>query len=196
MRAAPGLICPVHPDVIGWCNKCDYARHPERERERSARYQKLHPEKVRERVRRFYLRHPERARALFFLAWDKKRQEQHLEKVRAARRIQHARYKKRYPEKVKADKRARRALHAGAPTALTANQWMAITARYAERCYWCRERRPLTQDHLVPLSRGGTHDAFNVVPACRSCNSSKGARRPVVTFAFGQPPTLKFASRR
>jgi 5-methylcytosine-specific restriction endonuclease McrA len=28
----------------------------------------------------------------------------------------------------------------------------------------------------VPLSRGGSHTASNIVPACRSCNSSKGAR--------------------
>lgn len=30
-----------------------------------------------------------------------------------------------------------------------------------------------TVDHLVPLSRGGQHAEGNLVPACRSCNSSK-----------------------
>lgn len=34
----------------------------------------------------------------------------------------------------------------------------------------------LTQDHLVPLSRGGTHTWDNIMPAHRSCNSSKGAK--------------------
>jgi 5-methylcytosine-specific restriction endonuclease McrA len=28
-------------------------------------------------------------------------------------------------------------------------------------------------DHVQPLSRGGTHDLNNLVPSCKSCNSSK-----------------------
>ena len=31
-------------------------------------------------------------------------------------------------------------------------------------------------DHVVPLSRGGKHEIENLLPACRSCNSSKGAK--------------------
>ncbi|MDB4875733.1 MAG: hypothetical protein JWM41_2179 [Gemmatimonadetes bacterium] len=29
-------------------------------------------------------------------------------------------------------------------------------------------------DHVIPISRGGSHTRENVVPACRSCNSKKG----------------------
>ncbi len=39
----------------------------------------------------------------------------------------------------------------------------------------------LELDHFVPLARGGAHTEYNLVPACRSCNSSKGDRDP---FAF------------
>ena len=28
-------------------------------------------------------------------------------------------------------------------------------------------------DHVIPLTRGGTHSIGNLVPACRSCNASK-----------------------
>lgn len=31
-------------------------------------------------------------------------------------------------------------------------------------------------DHVVPLARGGRHSIGNLLPACRFCNSSKGAR--------------------
>lgn len=33
-----------------------------------------------------------------------------------------------------------------------------------------------TADHLVPTSRGGGHGVENLVLACGSCNSSKGAK--------------------
>lgn len=32
-------------------------------------------------------------------------------------------------------------------------------------------------DHVIPLYWGGAHDASNLVPACLSCNRSKGPRR-------------------
>jgi len=31
-------------------------------------------------------------------------------------------------------------------------------------------------DHVVPLIRGGRHSVGNIIPACRSCNSSKGGK--------------------
>ena len=40
-------------------------------------------------------------------------------------------------------------------------------------------------DHIVPLSRGGSHTADNLAPACQKCNISKGARpsatKPVIS---------------
>jgi 5-methylcytosine-specific restriction endonuclease McrA len=45
------------------------------------------------------------------------------------------------------------------------------------RCFYCGEHvadyhlRGL--DHLIPQSRGGSHDASNLIPCCRSCNSGK-----------------------
>lgn len=71
----------------------------------------------------------------------------------------------------------RRALKAGAPVNdLTAAQWGAIKKLYGNLCVYCGESKPLTQDHVIPLSKGGSHTASNVVPACRSCNCKKGAR--------------------
>jgi len=36
----------------------------------------------------------------------------------------------------------------------------------------------LTLDHVIPLKQHGPHDIENIVPACRSCNSRKGAKTP------------------
>jgi 5-methylcytosine-specific restriction endonuclease McrA len=48
------------------------------------------------------------------------------------------------------------------------------------RCWHCG--KPLGDkyeiDHLIPLSRGGSNDARNIVISCRACNRSKGAKLP------------------
>ncbi len=37
-----------------------------------------------------------------------------------------------------------------------------------------RGNRMATLDHVQPLSRGGSHDADNLVAACHRCNQWKG----------------------
>lgn len=60
---------------------------------------------------------------------------------------------------------------------LTTDEWLALLDAHEHRCFYCkRELKRLTQDHVTPLSRGGEHTMDNIVPACRPCNSSKGAR--------------------
>lgn len=54
--------------------------------------------------------------------------------------------------------------------------WLRLIQRYDHRCAYCEERKPLTADHIVPLSRGGQHAIGNLLPACRSCNSQKHTR--------------------
>jgi 5-methylcytosine-specific restriction endonuclease McrA len=99
----------------------------------------------------------------------------------------------------------RRAAKAHAPiNDLTHAQWREIQAAYDHRCVYCGKRRKghLTQDHLTPLSQGGSHTARNVVPACSSCNSRKQAGpvlHPVqpllLTLAASKPKRCRPARR-
>lgn len=54
--------------------------------------------------------------------------------------------------------------------------WLNLVDRHRGCCAYCGERKPLTIEHVVPLSRGGRHSVGNIVPACFRCNSSKNAR--------------------
>ena len=42
----------------------------------------------------------------------------------------------------------------------------------------------ITLDHLLPRSAGGSNEATNLVTACRSCNSARGAK-PWLDYATG-----------
>lgn len=46
--------------------------------------------------------------------------------------------------------------------------------RGMQQCTYCGGTEGLTFDHLIPVSRGGPNIASNLVPACKSCNCSKG----------------------
>jgi DNA (cytosine-5)-methyltransferase 1 len=55
----------------------------------------------------------------------------------------------------------------------SAAQWREMKAAHEHHCAYCHQEKPLTQDHIVPISKGGAHTKNNIAPACRSCNASK-----------------------
>lgn len=85
-------------------------------------------------------------------------------------------YQKDNPEKVRALYARYRARKRNAPVNdLTALQWLVLSEVIQNRfCAYCGFRfEKLTQEHMTPLSRGGSHTITNIVGACRSCNCSK-----------------------
>lgn len=63
-------------------------------------------------------------------------------------------------------------------TRLPANQWIPLREQIFERddytCQYCGERGVrLECDHIIPVSRGGSHDPSNLATACFTCNRSK-----------------------
>ena len=97
----------------------------------------------------------------------------HREQVRERMR----RWVKNNPDKIRAMHAKRRAHLHGAPrNDLTPQDWEDIQAAYKYRCIYCGQKAKLTQDHITPLSKGGSHTKANVVPACRPCNTRKKDR--------------------
>lgn len=44
---------------------------------------------------------------------------------------------------------------------------------FNNRCAYCEALGDLHIEHVVPISKGGTHALGNIVPACKTCNFSK-----------------------
>jgi 5-methylcytosine-specific restriction endonuclease McrA len=56
---------------------------------------------------------------------------------------------------------------------LSVEQWTALRAVWGACAYCGATDQPLQRDCVLPISRGGRYTLDNVVPACRSCNTSK-----------------------
>jgi len=67
----------------------------------------------------------------------------------------------------------RRAKKRELPATLTVEQWRAIKESFGNKCAYCGKEKPLEQEHFHPLSKGGEYTHNNIIPACKSCNSSK-----------------------
>jgi 5-methylcytosine-specific restriction endonuclease McrA len=56
---------------------------------------------------------------------------------------------------------------------LTDEQWAALQLAWGGCAYCGATDRSLERDCVLAISRGGRYTLENVVPACRSCNTSK-----------------------
>lgn len=98
--------------------------------------------------------------------------EKNAEKVRAYKR----QYKKENRDLFNGYKHKRRAQKRMLPNTLNATQWKRAKRHFEKSCAYCGVKEALTRDHFIPLSKGGGFTRENIVPACISCNSSKGDR--------------------
>jgi len=60
---------------------------------------------------------------------------------------------------------------------------------YAANCHYCQEQAPIEADHVISVDYGGDHGIGNLLPACRTCNASKGNKTIMEWLTKGNPPT-------
>lgn len=140
------------------------AANPERATATTESWVRKNPEKVYVTQRKYYLAHQEesrqRSRNWRTVNRDKSRQTT-------------SQWAKDNPTKRSAKDQRRRARKVGNGGNYTAKEWEDLCELYDYRCLACGEQKPLTVDHVVPLSKGGTNDIDNIQPLCRNCNSIK-----------------------
>lgn len=72
------------------------------------------------------------------------------------------------------EKHTQEAKKRGQKPTLTYLEWLETLNYFNNECAYCgKSNVELTQDHLIPASRGGEYKKGNIIPCCKSCNSSK-----------------------
>lgn len=184
---------PTRRDPLqrGWsCKKCEYSRprsaasQAQRQAYRLANKSLfLSRANARQRARR-------QANPASFRANEQRYRETHKTEIAARGKAWH----ESHPAQVAAKGKRRRAHEKQAPVNdLTHAQWLEIQAAQDHRCYYCQKRCKgrLTQDHIIPLSKGGSHTLHNVIGACHSCNARKNTNAPPIPV---QPLLLTVAA--
>jgi len=121
-------------------------------------------------------------------AWYPANRERTLSKAKARYDADPVRYREKTlewqranPEKHRLNSLAYSARKRGAEGTHTLEEWVALLVAFENKCAYCQASlgpdRPVTQDHIIPLTRGGTHDIGNINPACGPCNSQKGNKK-------------------
>lgn len=152
----------------------------ERRRERSRQYRAANPEKVAESNRRYRERNSAKIAELK-RKWRQDNPDS-VREYREANRDAMSEYRREWnkanPEIRKAQVQRYRARKANAEQ--DGHTYDDMIKRWAQLgydgCVYCDAGKFEHIDHVIPLSRGGSHTLDNLAPACARCNRAKGSR--------------------
>jgi 5-methylcytosine-specific restriction endonuclease McrA len=181
-----------HPDrkhyAKGKCQECynasRYAQNPEKWKQRKRQWRIENPGRDAEVARLRYVETREKLRE-YKRTWRLKNIQAQLKRERARRAKNPSRYRATFSkwQRANTDKcraianRRRARLRDGRSVGVSSENFREMCEASGWRCWYCLVfSKVLQREHIVPISRGGQDELFNVVPACASCNARKGSK--------------------
>jgi hypothetical protein len=158
--------------------------------ERGVQWRIKNRERLKEQRRKWYLENREQD-----LARSKEYRKANGEKLRHYSRVYYEQNKDDYFERARRRAYLRKSSRIRALHRLNRAAENARFALWRHRCAFCgvdahhtrnTGYKRLTTEHVLPLVKGGLDEKDNIMPACATCNKSKGPR-PVESWYRSQP---------
>jgi len=172
----------INKDRIASNRRKKHLDNRDEENYKCLNYYYTHLEDRREKARKWKENNKERVRQ-YMIKWR--------EENREHRKEYKDEYNKEHPEQ-KDKKRfmeyRRRVKKRNNGGSHTYQEWIALKDRYDNRCAKCGINESLvkiTEDHIKPISLGGSDNIDNIQPLCQSCNSQKSTKEIRFTTLFG-----------
>ena len=160
----------------GFRNDCKECRRKYR-KEYYQKYNHDNREYVRERNKKYQKENKDTPKRINYrIQYNKKNRERINENRRKREKIRRANNPEKYRALDIIKFQKRRSLKKKTLTGFTNEHWASALEFFGEICAYCGCKNKMTQDHLVPLSKGGGYTKTNIIPSCSSCNRSKGAK--------------------
>lgn len=152
----------------------------ESHRQATLRWARANPDRIAEGTRRWIAANPDKARAQRRESMVRLRAKDPAAAAAAFKAWKTAN-PERWAELVRAGSAVRRARKRG--TQIEPVDFAVVLAEHGMHCHICdqpiSDSTVLHFDHVIPLSKGGTHTYDNIKPAHAKCNLRKAARLPI-----------------
>lgn len=147
-----------------------YRKNPEKEKARWADYRARNHEKVLNATRDWRARNPDKIKA-----YSKRYYKDHAHALRAKSRKYYQEHYQEIIAKAKNYNAQRRLMEKNQGDGYTASDVRLQYRSQHGKCWHCGKQvgKKFHVDHLIPLKKGGKHDASNIVISCAFCNLSK-----------------------
>lgn len=150
-----------------WCRDCckeykkQYSKNNKEElKERNKQYRENNKEKINEYHKQYR-------------ADNQEKRKEYLKDNKELFKEYHKQYCKEHRDIYNMHNQRYNAKKKQLPNTLTVEQWEECKNHFKGECAYCGKTKPLAQDHFIPISKGGEYTINNIIPACKSCNSSK-----------------------
>lgn len=151
--------------------------------EQQKQYEKVNKKPIAERRARYYEVNKETI---------SERQKQYYEVNKESISKHSKQYKQDNRDKFNIYTQKRRALQRGLSATLTVRQWEDVKLHFDNKCCYCGKELPLTQEHFVPVKKGGEYTINNIIPSCMSCNLRKSTKN----FSEWYPKFRHYSKKR